>query len=301
MDHDQRFKSLIQEFFGDFLRLFFADWAARFDLSTVEWLDKEIMPDPPEGTRHLPDLVARIHTRERIDSEQWLALIHIEIEAPDRATLLKPRLPRYYIHLRDKYEMPVLPIVIYLKVGMNGIGVDVYEERFWELSTLRFSYLYVGLPGLDAVQYMHGDNWLGVALAALMRIPPEKVAWLGAEALRRLTEAPLTEQQRFLLGECVQAYLPLDEKQRQVYDRLVTGEPFTMVQAMNQTVYEKGIEKGLQKGLQNALLRIGGKQFGVASSDVETRIRAIHNVERLEALTERVLDAQNWDELLHDA
>jgi len=60
---------------------------------------------------------------------------------------------------------------------------------------------------------VQGDNWLGVALSALMRIPPERAAWLGAEALRRIQAAPLTDQQRFLLGECVEAYLPLDDAQ----------------------------------------------------------------------------------------
>jgi hypothetical protein len=48
MDHDQRFKALIREFFGDFLRLFFAPWAERFDLGSVEWLDKEVFPDHPK-------------------------------------------------------------------------------------------------------------------------------------------------------------------------------------------------------------------------------------------------------------
>jgi len=38
-DHDQRFKALIREFFPDFLRLFFADYARRFDFSNVDWLD----------------------------------------------------------------------------------------------------------------------------------------------------------------------------------------------------------------------------------------------------------------------
>ena len=33
MDHDQRFKTLIREFFADFLSLFFAACAARLDLS----------------------------------------------------------------------------------------------------------------------------------------------------------------------------------------------------------------------------------------------------------------------------
>jgi hypothetical protein len=56
LDHDQRFKSLIREFFAEFLRLFFAVWAARFDFNAIEWLDKEMLPNPPEGSRHVLDL-----------------------------------------------------------------------------------------------------------------------------------------------------------------------------------------------------------------------------------------------------
>ena len=67
----------------------------------------------------------------------------------------------YYTALRKRYDLPVLPIALYLKVGLNGIGVDSYEEHFWELRPIRFEYLYVGLPALDAVEYVHGENWLG--------------------------------------------------------------------------------------------------------------------------------------------
>src|SRR6266566_8453511 len=215
-DHDQRFKTLLQEFFSDFLRLFFAPWAERLDCGKVEWLDKEVFPDPPEGARQVLDLVAKLPTRQAVpgqrpgESENWLALIHVEIESPDKVTPLRPRMFRSYMHLRDRDGLPVLPIGLYLRVGLEGIGIDIYEEHFWELRPVRFEYLYVGLPALDAVEYVQGENWLGVALAALMKIPRERVAWLGAEALRRLKDAPLTEQRRYLLGECVQAYLPLD-------------------------------------------------------------------------------------------
>jgi hypothetical protein len=256
MDHDQRFKILIQTFFQEFLRLFFAKWADRLDAAAVEWLDKEVFPDPPDGQRRVLDLVAKLPTRQAVtgqragEAEQWLALIHIEIESPDSVKTLRPRMCDAYFHLRRHYGLPVLPIGLYLRVGIKGIGIDVYEEHFWELQTVKFQYLYVGLSGLDAVEYVQGDNWLGVALAALMRIPPDRVAWLGAEALRRIQSAPLTDQQRFLLGECVQAYLPMDESQRQEFDRLVTTEPFRGVQAMNKTVYEQGIEKGIEKGLE---------------------------------------------------
>jgi hypothetical protein len=61
------------------------------------------------------------------------------------------------------------------------------DHDHWFKTLIRefFVDFYVGLPGLDAIEYLQGDSWLGVALSALMRIPHERVAWLGAEALRR--------------------------------------------------------------------------------------------------------------------
>lgn len=202
-DHDQRFKTLIQEFFAEFLLLFFAKWAERLDCSKVEWLDKEVFPDPPQGDRNVLDLVAKLPARQPIagyppdDNQTWLALVHIEIESPDKATVLRPRMYEYYTALRKRHGLPVLPIVIYLKVGLNGIDTDVYEEHFWELRPIRFEYLYVGLPALDALEYLEKDNWLGWALTSLMRIPREKVIELGAEALRRIAGTSLSDQKKF--------------------------------------------------------------------------------------------------------
>src|SRR5437763_645467 len=183
-----------------------------------------------------PKLRVRYNRYDRNDSSaaaagQWLALVHIEIESPDKAAPLRPRMYEAYGHLRRQYDLPVLPIGLFLRVGLDGIGIDIYEEHFWELRPIQFQYLYVGLPALDAVEYVQGDNWLGVALAALMRIAPERAAWLGAEALRRIQSAPLTDQQRFLLGECVQAYLPLDAEQQRACERLAATEPSPGVRA----------------------------------------------------------------------
>src|SRR5262245_6827353 len=105
MDHDQRFKTLIQEFFGEFLELFFVEWARRLDCSAVEWLDKEVFSDPPEGQRRVLDLVAKLPTRQAVpplrsgEPEHWLALIHIEIESPDKVTPVRLRMFRPYVHL----------------------------------------------------------------------------------------------------------------------------------------------------------------------------------------------------------
>ena len=236
-----------------------------------------------------------------------LAIVHIEIESRDSTTDLKRRLPSYYIHLRDEHGLPVLPIVVYLKVGLDGIGIDVCEERFWELEVLRFKYLYVGLPALDGLQYVEGENWLGVALSALMKVPRDRVAWLGAEALRRLTEAPLNDQQRFLLAECVEAYLPLEPDQQLDYERLLQGTSGSRVLAMNKTTYDKGWEKGLEKGREEGILEgvrlsvldLGSLRFGSPPADTESRIKSIRDVSQLNDLNKRILTAQSWDELLN--
>src|SRR5260370_31964649 len=121
---------------------------------------------------------------------------------------------------------------------------------------------------MDGVEYVQGENWLGVALAALMKIPKDRAAWLGAEALRRVQAARLSDQKRFLLGECVQAYLPLDEAQQQEFERLVTTEPYKGVQAMNTTWFEKGIEKGIEKERRESLRELLEEKFGALTPAV---------------------------------
>jgi hypothetical protein len=51
---------------------------------------------------------------------------------------------------------------------------------------IRFEYAYVGLPALDGEQYTTGENLLGVALSALMRLPADRRAELYAEGLKRI-------------------------------------------------------------------------------------------------------------------
>src|SRR5690349_13980448 len=102
MDHDQRFKTLLREFFAEFFRLFFPDWAARFDFAGVEWLDKEVFADPPQGERTYLDLVARLPTRQAVPAQRpgqedsWIALVHVEIEYRDAVAALRPRMLDYY-------------------------------------------------------------------------------------------------------------------------------------------------------------------------------------------------------------
>jgi Domain of unknown function (DUF4351) len=76
------------------------------------------------------------------------------------------------------------------------------------------------------------------------------------------------------LGECVQAYLTLDEEQQSEYQKLIGTEKFAGVKATNQTIYEKGFEVGLQKGRAeiNQTVYEKGIEKGIEKGRAEQRV-----------------------------
>lgn len=83
-----------------------------------------------------------------------------------------------------------------------------------------------------------------------MRMRDNRAADLGAEALQRLTEALLTNNQRLLLGDCVQAYLPLDEAQSVEFERILLRPEYEGARAMNKTSFDLGHEISIERGME---------------------------------------------------
>jgi hypothetical protein len=307
-DHDQRMKVLLREFFEEFIRLFFPQWAERFDFGTVTWLDKEIFPDPPRGERTAADLVARLTTRAvppRLEApEDWLALVHIELESADKAAPLRRRMFHYYSPLSRDYNLPVLPLAVYMRVGLEGLGWDVYEESFWGQPILRLTYPYVGLPALDAEQYVRQDNWLGVALSALMRVTPERRLELGQEAWRRLIQCPENAYRRYLLCECLDAYLPQNDDQRRNFEQTILTDPDPGVRTMSMTIFEKfrqegraeGIAEGSVKGQRDSLLVLLETRFGPLTPETKGQIERL-TPDRIREVLVAQIRAQSLNDL----
>ena len=53
VDHDQVFKTLIKEFFREFMELFLPQEAAEIDFARIEFLDKETFTDAPHGEKRV--------------------------------------------------------------------------------------------------------------------------------------------------------------------------------------------------------------------------------------------------------
>jgi hypothetical protein len=296
-DHDQRLKVLLKELFAQFFLCFFPAWAERFDFGDLTWLDKEVFLAPPQGERRQLDLVARLRIRPEAPPPQaglteLLALVHVEVESRESVQPFRPRMFEYYVQLRRDSQLPVLPIGLFLRVGLEGIGWDAYEEHFWEHRLLRFEYAYVGLPGLEAERYAAGEHLLGVALSALMRVPAERRAELHVEALKRIARSRENDWRRYLLAECVEAYGSLDENQRQRLRALLATEQYQEVGPFMITTFERGKIEGCR---EMALLMLEAK-FGPLSAEVKQRLETL-SPEELRQLALDLMKGQSLKEL----
>ncbi len=181
-DHDQRMKVAVREFLPEFQALLLPSWTGRFDLSAPDWQQQEVFLDPPQGERRYLDLVALVKLLQPVGDANR-TLLHIEIESGDSLAELRTRMPRYRSALTSRHNLPVLSLALYLAVGLEGRGWDEARVEYWEENLEVCRWAYLGLPALDALAYVEGDNLLGVALSVLMRCPDERKAWLKARAL----------------------------------------------------------------------------------------------------------------------
>jgi hypothetical protein len=248
------------------------------------------------------DLVAKLPLVQPLmnaDGElasEMVAIIHIEVESADRVKHLRKAMFQSFGYLRQKYPEPILPVALYLRVAGEGIGVDHYREHFGDFEVLRYNYLYAGLPALDAEQYLVQDNWLGVALSALMRVPADRRARFKAEALRRVLASPENEFRKFLLAECVQTYLSLDRNEQQELDGLLEGNEYQEVQTMATTWYEKGMEQGIEQGERRFAAALLEKRFGPLSADFQQRL-ATWPESQLTDLVEKAYQVDSLEQL----
>ena len=296
-DHDQRFKTLLREFLPEFFALFFPDWALRFDFTGTEWLEQEAFLDPPGGEKRLLDVVAKVPTRVLVPdpagrgTEHSLVVIDLEIESPERATDVRPRMLWYYEFLRRRHALPVVPICLFLHVGLDGIGWDAYEERLWEHLLLRFEYAYIGLPALDGVPYYNGANVLGLSLSALMKLPAADRARIKAEGLARIARAKENAVRRELLAECFNNYLPLAPADQPEFDRLVAEQPLE-VKVMVSSFEVSGRLKATRDIVRKQL----AKKFGELPQVTLDRLYLLP-VERLEEIALSFTDVATLKEL----
>jgi hypothetical protein len=308
--HDQIFKDLLGELLPDLVTLVAPEPATHFDFSRWDLLNKETFTDWPKGKRREVDLLASV---PRAGGDR-IALVHVEVEARYRPEIDR-RLAGYYMQIRLRHDLPVLPIALCLRGGPPGVTVRSVVEAELGAEIDRFRYYLFGLQGSRAEDFLARDQPLAWALATLMRPESLSRAEHKLACLQRIAAAPLDDLHRFLLANCVETYLKLEGRDAEELKalqargnsqsaeevRAMSGRRLTWAEQFEEKGWHKGVEKGIEvgveKGARQTLLRQLGFRFGPLSDDVKRRVEAISSVERLNEMAEQLLVARSLEEM----
>lgn len=154
MEFDARFKLLLTSFFHEFIELFLPEFSQQIDWrQRPEFLDKELqdlLPDRPKGT---VDLLVKVRSLRpaRGAPDDRLCLMHVEIEGRKSRRAMGGRMWRYFFRLTETFGLPTVPVVIYLKVGGEGVGWQSYDIRVWNHCFNHFEFPYISVC----------RNWMG--------------------------------------------------------------------------------------------------------------------------------------------
>jgi len=65
-----------------------------------------------------------------------------------------------------------------------------------------------------------------------------------------------------------------------------------------QAILEEGKIEGKMEASREHVLRLGRRKFGPPPPAVQSALEVVSDVERLDRLVDRILDASNWEDLL---
>lgn len=301
--HDRLFKELISTFFVEFLELFFPQVLAYTDTSFLEFLDKEIFTDVTKGKEYEIDLL--IKTRFR--NSNAFFLIHIENQSYKQRELGE-RMLKYFVHLYEKYALPIYPIVIFsydnpLTPEPNTFNVDFPDKKI-----LMLNYEVVQLNQLNWRDYLKHENPVASALMAKMKIAPKDRPKVKSECLRMLATLRLNKARMKMISGFVDTYLRLNAEEEEIFKAEVEKfEPvkkevvMEIVTSWQLQGREEGREEGRQEGRQEGklelIIRLLNRKIGLVEPELEERIHQLPN-DQLENLAEALLDFTSRSDLL---
>jgi hypothetical protein len=291
-DHDKIFKQLLHTFLDDFLHLVVPETLDRLDLSSPEFLDKELFAGGSRGRRRELDLLVRVHT---VSGRPLM--IHIEVEA--RASPeMEERLWRYRNQILARYDRQVLTILINVKRGRPGVCLKSWQNDLGP-GFSEPQYVSFGLAGCLAAEYLARPEPLAWALAALMDPGALSRAELKMACLRRIAGLR-ARTDPFLLVDCVQNYLQLDTREVAEFEALHSRRENQEVRAVAMTWSEKLEAKGEAKGregVREILLLLLAERFGPLPEGARRQVEEISSLQRLTQLAKRVLTAHSLEEM----
>lgn len=323
-EEDRSFKELLEAFFGDLLSLMVPDLAAHLQAEGAEFIRDEFFADAPETKRRQVDLLAKVPTDR---GEEELVLVHVEVEGQAGSGMGR-RMWQYAMLIRSRHELPLIPLVVYLRGGKPGAHEEIHSEVVLGHEMVRFHYFSFGLSGSSAEEHLARPEPLAWALSSLMRDKELTKARHRLEAMRRILRADLDVRREYLLGRCVRYYLKLDADERKEYEDMLaernhedveefegiflTDEDKEAIRAARKEARREGLAEGRREGRRQGrregrrdamrtllFLQLEGR-FGTVPETMRHRIEQLDSTEELTRWAQRVVTVGSLEELVAD-
>lgn len=307
------------------VRLARPELADRLDFEHLERIDRSFVLD--DYRQREADLIVR--ATYRAEQEEREVLVYLLVEHQSTVDAWMPfRLLFYMTQLWEDQRRrvgpesesnglaPIIPVIFYTgdRPWKAGQYMEGLIEGAPELLPFcpRFDILFVGLREASPAA-LESIGPLGWALRAVQRVEASRPEF--AEVLKRAaeaTDAVFGDEWRELISFLlllVAHRRPSHEfaEWRGVLEQALTDrgrqEEFEMVEkSYAQVTFERGEAQGERKGqlaaLQRVILRLGRRRFGEPTPEQQARLEAIDSPDRLERLSDEIMDAASWDDLL---
>lgn len=217
---------------------------------------------------------------------------------------LGPRVLLYNSLLYYRFRVPVHSLIVLLRPAADDSRLSGrlhYRARSGK-GKMDFSYEVVRLWHWPVARLLRGG--LGtMPLALLGKFPKVPVAIALADVVNRIfqrlsQEASPTGVAKLLTASYVLSGLRVP---KDVADRVFQGVRAMKESTTYQGILEEGRIEGRIEEARRIILRLGRKKFGKPSAAIQNAIESFTNLERLERLTDRLVGASSWQELLETA
>ncbi len=226
-------------------------------------------------------------------------LANIELQSSHETTLVRPLWYRQ-VALDSRNDLPVLTILVLLRPEANSPSLTgTYERRMPDgRFTNRYDYVVARLWREDAESFLNAGVGL-VPLAPLTDVQESALPQLVRRMAERINVEPRDRAAKLWTA----TYLRMGSR----YSDELTESLLEGIQTMQESVtYQRILREGQDLGriaeAQRMLLLLGEARFGAPSEATRGRIEAIHDTDRLEAMSRCILDAdlQDWQGLMNE-
>ncbi len=210
------------------------------------------------------------------------------------------RLHLYNAALGHHFRVPVQSLLILLRPAADHPNVTGNLHYGRSATRVQFNYKVIRLWQRPVKPFLRGGLGL-LPLAPLCALPPgqpleQAIGDLVQVIDRRLkAETGEAEAKRLLAGTFILAGLRVPQERAQAIFRGVAGMKES---STYQFILEEGRQEGEVRHAQRTLLRQGRQKFGPPVAADEAALLAITDLDRLDRMTDRILQAADWNDLL---